>query len=60
VVGTGGRGLYSFGTIKANSQVRNATTYGVLMLTLNPNSYDWHFVPVAGQTFIDSGTTSCH
>jgi hypothetical protein len=60
VVGTGGRSHYSFGTIKANSQVRNATTYGVLKLTLKPNSYEWNFVPVAGQTFTDSGTTSCH
>jgi acid phosphatase type 7 len=23
-------------------------------------SYDWQFVPVAGQTFTDSGTTACH
>jgi hypothetical protein len=60
VVGTGGRALYSFGTIKANSQVRNATTHGVLKLTLNPTSYNWQFVPVAGKTFTDSGTTSCH
>src|SRR5215213_454635 len=60
VVGTGGRSLRPFGTIRANSQVRNAATYGVLKLTLNSNSYDWKFVPVAGQTFTDSGTTSCH
>lgn len=60
VVGTGGRSLRPFGTIQPNSQVRNATTYGVLKLTLNTNSYDWRFVPVAGQTFTDSGTTSCH
>jgi acid phosphatase type 7 len=60
VVGTGGKELRPFGMIKANSQVRNATTYGVLKLTLNPTSYDWKFVPVAGKTFTDSGTTSCH
>jgi hypothetical protein len=60
VVGTGGNGLYSFKSIKANSQVRNSTTYGVLKLTLNPSSYEWQFVPVAGQSFTDSGTTSCH
>jgi Calcineurin-like phosphoesterase len=29
VVGTGGRSLRPFGTIKANSQVRNASTFGV-------------------------------
>jgi hypothetical protein len=60
VVGSGGNGHYAFGTIKPNSQVRNASTYGVLKLTLNPTSYEWEFVPEAGRTFTDSGTTSCH
>ena len=60
VVGTGGGSHYAFGTIKANSQVRNSNTYGVLKLTLHPTSYEWKFVPVAGKTFTDSGTTSCH
>jgi hypothetical protein len=62
VVGTGGAGLYSFdlGIIKPNSEVRNDHTNGVLKLTLHPTSYDWQFVPVAGKTFTDSGTTSCH
>ena len=60
VVGTGGRSLRPFGTIQPNSQVRNAATYGVLKLILNSNSYDWEFIPVAGQTFTDSSTTSCH
>jgi hypothetical protein len=60
VVGTGGGTLNAFNTtIMANSEVREASTYGVLKLTLHPNSYDWEFVPVAGQTFTDSGTTSC-
>ena len=60
VVGTGGTGLSSFGsTVAANSQVRNDRTHGVLRLTLNPTSYDWQFVPIAGQTFTDSGSTSC-
>jgi hypothetical protein len=60
VVGTGGKEIRSFGTIKPNSEVRNADTSGVLKLTLHPSSYEWNFVPVAGQTFTDSGTTSCH
>jgi acid phosphatase type 7 len=59
-VGTGSKSLYAFITIKPNSEVRNAGTYGVLKLTLHPRSYDWKFVPVAGQTFTDSGTTNCH
>ncbi len=60
VVGTGGAALRPFTTIRPNSQVRNANTHGVLKLTLTANSYSWQFVPVAGQSFTDSGTTSCH
>jgi len=59
VVGTGGAGLYPFPTIQPNSQVRNNTTYGVLKLTLHATSYDWEFVPIAGQTFTDSGSATC-
>jgi hypothetical protein len=60
VVGTGGGSHYSVVSIQPNSQVRNTDTYGVLKLTLRPTSYDWQFVPEAGQNFTDSGTTSCH
>jgi len=60
VVGTGGAFWTSFGTIKANSQVRQNSTYGVLKMTLHPTGYDWQFVPEAGGTFTDSGTGSCH
>jgi hypothetical protein len=59
VVGTGGYNLRSFAGIAANSAVRNATTFGVLKLTLRPGSYDWQFVPVAGSTFTDSGSGTC-
>ncbi len=60
VVGTGGVNHSSFGTIQPNSEVRNATTFGVLKLTLHPTSYDWQFLPIAGSTFTDSGSTNCH
>jgi hypothetical protein len=60
VVGTGGAPLSTFGTIKPNSQVRNRHTHGVLKLTLRPEGYEWRFVPESGQSFTDSGTTSCH
>jgi hypothetical protein len=33
---------------------------GVLKLTLRADSYAWKFVPTAGKTFTDSGTTNCH
>jgi len=60
VVGTGGGGLYSFGTPLPNSQVRNSNTWGVLKLTLADGSYSWEFVPITGQTFTDSGSGTCH
>ncbi|SBW24117.1 Alkaline phosphatase [Candidatus Protofrankia californiensis] len=60
VVGTGGAGFYGFGTIQPNSEARNSDTHGVLKLTLQSNSYTWQFVPEAGKTYTDSGTTSCH
>jgi hypothetical protein len=59
-VGTGGRGFYSMGTIKPNSEVRDNSSFGVLKLTLAATSYSWEFVPIAGHTFTDSGTGSCH
>ncbi|HLK99073.1 MAG TPA: Calx-beta domain-containing protein [Myxococcaceae bacterium] len=60
VVGTGGTGLRPFGTVKPNSEVREASTHGVLKLTLRANGYDWQFVPIEGQTFTDTGTGACH
>jgi hypothetical protein len=60
VVGTGGRGLRAFDVIQANSEVRNNDTFGILKLSLHPTSYDWEFVPTAGQTFTDSGSDFCH
>jgi hypothetical protein len=61
VVGTGGKNSHrSFATSKANSEIRQADTFGVLKLTLHASSYDWEFVPEAGKTFHDSGTGSCH
>jgi hypothetical protein len=60
VVGTGGASHYGFGSALSTSQIRNSSTYGVLKLTLNSTSYSWKFVPVAGKTFTDTGTTNCH
>lgn len=60
VVGTGGRDFTGWlSTTAPNSEVKNNTTFGVLKLTLHPNSYDWKFMPIAGQTFTDSGTALC-
>jgi hypothetical protein len=60
IVGTGGANHTSFVTTAANSEVRNDTTFGVLKVTLRASSYSWQFVPEAGASFTDSGTTSCH
>jgi hypothetical protein len=60
VVGTGGKAHHAFGSPEPNSEVRNAATYGVLILTLHPDSYDWEFVPEGGESFTDSGTADCH
>ena len=60
VVGTGGAEHYGFDAAQPNSEVRNGDTWGVLKLTLLPESYRWKFVPVAGGTFSDSGSGRCH
>jgi hypothetical protein len=60
VVGTGGRSHYGFSGVKAHSEARNADTFGVLQLALRAGEYDWRFVPQAGKTFSDSGTSACH
>ncbi|MBC7876111.1 MAG: metallophosphoesterase [Anaerolineales bacterium] len=60
VVGTGGVNLDGYVTSLSTSEVRNASTYGVLKLDLSPTKYSWQFVPVAGKTFKDSGNTDCH
>ena len=60
VVGTGGRELYKWEHIDTNSEVRNDVTFGVLKLTLHPDSYDWQFIPAEGYTFTDAGTGTCH
>lgn len=61
VVGTGGGSLYNDQvTPLANSEVFNGTTYGVLKLTLASGSYQWEFIPVAGGTFSDAGSGTCH
>ncbi len=60
IVGTGGNGLYGFRGVKPNSQLRNASAFGVLNLTLRSGGYDWRFLPQAGKTFTDAGSAACH
>ena len=61
IVGTGGALFTGLGNSRdANSQAAQNTTYGVLQLTLRSGAYDWKFLPEAGRSYSDSGTTSCH
>jgi acid phosphatase type 7 len=59
VIGTGGRSHDPLGFAIPNSEVRNASTYGVLELTLTPGHYVWQFIPVEGESFTDSGSGEC-
>jgi len=60
VVGTGGAQLRPLRERRPNQQAADAQTHGVLKLTLRPDGYDWVFLPVAGETFTDSGSGACH
>jgi len=61
VAGTGGKNHRRFELLAhANSEVRNADTFGVLKLMLGPGKYAWEFVPVDGAAFRDSGEGTCH
>ena len=60
IAGTGGAGLFTLGTPLPNSEVRNDVTLGVLKLTLSAGGYAWRFIPVAGKTFTDAGSGTCH
>lgn len=60
-VGIGGASQYSFtaaGAGQFSAMVARAKgTFGALKLTLKPSGYDWEFLPTAGSTFTNSGTT---
>ncbi len=62
VVGTGGSNHTALTSPNSpNTVVTNNTAFGVLQMTLHPTSYDFKFVPIAGQTFTDSGNNvACH
>ena len=59
IVGTGGAPLYAFPNIHGNSEARGSV-WGVAVFTLASGGYQYEFVPVAGESFRDSGSGSCH
>lgn len=60
VVGTGGSSHYPALLPAPNRQVISTDTFGVLFLTLAPNSYRWEFRGVPGSSFHDAGQGTCH
>ncbi|MCW2968066.1 MAG: hypothetical protein JWM71_1838 [Solirubrobacteraceae bacterium] len=60
VVGTGGKSIDHADFRAANSAVFNATTFGVLKLTLHADSYTWRFHPASAEPFTDAGSADCH
>ncbi len=60
IAGTGGAPLYEIGAIQPNSEVRNNATHGIIKFTLHSTSYEWEFLPIAGQSFRDRGSAECH
>ncbi len=57
IAGTGGANLYEFHAIAPGSEARVAA-WGVLKLTLQPNSYQWEFLSVLGG-LVDRGQDLC-
>jgi acid phosphatase type 7 len=62
VVGTGGApgGSEIYYDQAPGEEVVETGTSGVIKLDLSAGSYRWQYVPIAGQTFNDSGTDECH
>jgi hypothetical protein len=59
VVGTGGKGLRGFPSVAPNSEVRDASSFGVLELVLGSDAYAWRF-RATDRSVTDSGSTRCH
>jgi hypothetical protein len=59
VVGTGGRNLTRFASVKAGSEVR-LMHFGILDLELRAGSYSWRFLGAPGRGVLDSGSATCH
>ncbi|MGY0231394.1 choice-of-anchor J domain-containing protein [Longispora urticae] len=61
LIGTGGTGVYGLDSNTAAEREKgNADTFGVGRLTLSATGYKADFVPVAGRTFTDTVSGTCH
>lgn len=59
-VGTGGAPLYEFKALHPRSELRDASTHGILRLALGGGIYRWEFLPVGGGPPRDRGQGECH
>ena len=59
VVGTGGKALRPFGQVAANSEFRDSDYFGVLLMRLYVDRYEWEFRTVGGPVVADSGGMAC-
>ena len=59
VVGTGGGAPRGMGPLEPNSVTSAGKVFGVLRLTLHPQSYEWKFLPADGYAYSDAGSASC-
>jgi acid phosphatase type 7 len=60
MVGTGGKDLRRpANPVRANLERLEARSFGFLLLTLRPGSYEWRFVS-ENTTFTDTGSGRCH
>ncbi|UAJ72495.1 metallophosphoesterase [Synechocystis sp. PCC 7339] len=60
VIGTGGKSLYPFKTVRPNSEVQAMGVYGVLKMELQPDGYRWQFLAANTDEFQDQGESPCH
>jgi 3',5'-cyclic AMP phosphodiesterase CpdA len=60
VVGTGGRSITPFRTILPASEVQDTTSFGVLVLRLGQDRYEWEFRATPGLPLADRGAGTCH
>ena len=60
VVGTGGDNLQGFPKVHTNSEMRIRDTFGVLLMRLETNGYEWRFTPENADGPTDVGSATCH
>jgi dipeptidyl aminopeptidase/acylaminoacyl peptidase len=60
IVGTGGKSLVGTTNRRPGSEAIDASTYGVLELTLGDGGYAWRFVGAGPGSFTDGGLATCH